>query len=94
MEIVKQNESFLLKDTNGLLVMSGGATREVSGSLNVHFSVSKGEGERVGDCYYNKYGENGEVNFSVNCPEENRDELAAYADSVVDSVLEFFKSAK
>ena len=94
MEIIKQNESFSLKDTNGLLVMSGSASREVSGSLNIHFNVSKGEGERVGDCHYNKYGENGEINFGVNCAEENRDELTAYADTVVDSVLEYFKSAE
>jgi hypothetical protein len=94
MEIIKQNESFSLEDTNGSLVMTGSAIREVSGSLNIYFSVSKGEGKRVGDCHYNKYGENEEVNFGVNCSEENRDELTAYADTVVDSVLEFFKSAE
>lgn len=94
MEIIKQNESFSLKDTNGLLVMTGSANREVSGSLNIHFNVSKGEEERVGDCHYNQYGENGEINFGVNCSEANRDELTAYADTIIDSVLEYFKSAK
>ena len=94
MEIVKQNESFTLKDSNEVYEMSGSASRDVSGSLNLHINVSTVNGERVGDCHYNKYGESSDVNFGVNCSEANRDELTAYADTVVDSVLEFFKTAK
>ena len=92
MEITKQNESFNLKDNNEVFEMNGSASREVSGSLNIHFNVSKVGGEHVGDCHYNKYGESSNVNFGINCAEENRDELTAYADSVIDAVLEHFKT--
>ena len=92
MEIVKQNESFNVKDANDTFEMNGSISREVSGSLNLYFNVSRVGGEHVGDCHYNKYGENSNVNFGVNCAEENRDELTAYADTVVDSVLEYFKN--
>lgn len=94
MEIIKQNESFTLKETTEQYEMSGSVSREVSGSLNMHFNVNSVNGERVGDCHYNKYGEAGDVNFGVNCSEENRDALTAYADSVVDSVLEYFKTVE
>jgi hypothetical protein len=94
MEIVKQNESFILKDSTELYEMSGSASRDVSGSLNVHINVNSVNGERIGDCHYNKYGEGSEVNFGVNCSETNRDALTEYADVVVDSVLEFFKTAE
>lgn len=90
MEIVKQSESFTLKDTTEVFEMSGSVSREVSGSLNLYFNVNKIDGERVGDCHYNKYGEANEVNFGVNCSEDNRDELTEYADTVVDSVLTYF----
>ena len=94
MEITKQNETFNLKDTTELYEMSGSASRDAAGSINIHINVNSVDGNRVGDCNYNKYGENGEINFGVNCAEENRDELTAYADTVVDSVLEYFKSAE
>lgn len=92
MEIIKQTESFNLKDKNEVFEMTGNVSREVSGSLNVHFSVNKVEGEYVGDCNYNKYGEENPINFSVNCSEEHRDELTAYADAVIDEILEHFKT--
>ena len=92
MEIIKQNESFILKDNNGTFEMNGNVSREVSGSLSLHINVSNLSGERIGDCHYNKYGESNEVNFGVNCSEEHRDTLTAYADTIVDSVLDYFKT--
>lgn len=94
MEIIKQNETFILKDTNEVFETNGSVSREISGSINLHINVNKIGGERVGDCHYNKYGESSDVNFGVNCSEENRDELTAYADTVVDSVLEYFKGVE
>lgn len=94
MEIIKQNESFALKETTAQYEMSGNVSREVSGSLNLYFNVNTVEGTRVGDCHYNKYGESGDVNFGVNCSEENRDALTEYADTVVDSVLSYFKTTE
>lgn len=92
MEIIKQTETFKLVDTTDAFEMSGNATREASGALNVYFSVNKVSGEAVGNCNYNKYAESETVQFGVNCPEENRDELTAYADTVIDYVLEYFKA--
>ena len=94
MEFIKQSESFTMKDTNGSLVLTGTVNREISGSLNMHFSVTRETGERVGEGHYSKYGVSGDINLGVNCSEEHRDELTAYADTVVDSVLEYFKSLK
>lgn len=92
MEIIKQNESFILKETTEAFEMNGNVNHDVSGSLSLHFNVNNLNGERVGDCHYSKYVEAGDVNFGVNCSEENRDNLIAYADTVVDSVLEYFKN--
>jgi predicted class III extradiol MEMO1 family dioxygenase len=92
MEIVKQNESFTLKDSNEVYELNGSINRSISGSLNIHFSVNQVEGGRVGDCSYNKYSESGDVNFSVNCVEGKRDEFTSYADTVIDSVLEQLQS--
>lgn len=91
MEIIKQSESFNLKDNNGTFEMSGTVSREVSGSINIHFNVNRLSGEYVGDCHYNKYGEDSKVNFGINCNEEVRDELTSYTDTVIDSILEYFK---
>ena len=92
MEITKQSESFNLKDTTEVYEMTGSAGHEVSGAINIHFNVNKVSGEHIGNGSYNKYGDSGNVNFSVNCSEEYRDELTAYADTVIDSVLTHFKN--
>ena len=92
MEIAKQNETFILKDTTEAYEMTGTANREISGAINVSINVNRIGGERVGDCYYNKYAEMGNVNFTVSSAEEDREELVAYADTVIDSVLEYFKA--
>jgi hypothetical protein len=93
MEITKQNETFNLKDTTELYEMSGSASRDAAGSINIHINVNSVDGNRVGDCNYNKYGENETVNFSVSSSEENREALAVYGDTVVDSVLEYLKAS-
>lgn len=92
MEIIKQTETFNLVDTTDAFTMSGNATKEASGALNIYFNVNKVSGETVGNCHYNKYAESESVQFSVNCSEENRDELTVYADTVIDYVLEYFKA--
>lgn len=92
MEILKQNETFTLKDTTEVYEMNGNVSRDFMGTLNVNFSVTNLEGERVGDCYYNKYTDADVIHFNINCPENNRKELTAYAESVVDSVLVHLES--
>ena len=92
MKITKQNENFNLTDTTDLYETNGSMTCDVNGSLNIHFHVNRVGGETVGDCHYNKYGESSNVNFGLNCAEENRDELAAYADTLIDQALEFVNS--
>lgn len=91
MEIIKQNENFNLVDTTEKYDTNGNVSREASGALNIHFTVMGKDGERVGDCHYNRYGDEGAVNFGVSCVEDVREELTTYSDSVIDSVLEYFK---
>lgn len=90
MEITKQNETFNLKDSTEMFEINGNVSRDVSGSINIHFSINKSNGEHIGDCHYNKYSENSNINFGVNCSEANRDEVTEYADGIVDAVLSHF----
>ena len=63
-EITKQNETFQLKEsTDNGWAMSGSASKEVSGSYSINFSVTKpGElSEYIGDCSYYKPSEDGQV---------------------------------
>lgn len=92
MKITKQNETFNLTDATEVFVMEGDINRDNSGTLNIHFNVNTVDGDVVGDCHYNKYGDATTVNFGVNCSEENREALTVYADTVIDSILEHFKS--
>lgn len=94
MKITKKNETFNLVDVTDVFETSGNITCDASGSINIHFNVRRPEGEHIGDCHYNKYGEANNVNFGVNCSEENRDELTAYADTVIDSILAHFKAVE
>ena len=93
MEIIKQNETFNVKDSNEKFEMSGSVSRDISLSLNIYFNVNHLEGNRVGEVRYNKYVESGDVNFGVTCSEANRDELSAYADATVDYILEYLNGS-
>lgn len=97
MEIVKQNETYQITDSNldKGWEMSGTANRDLSGSLTISFSVSKpGElVENIGDCTYSKPFDNeGRISVSYTVSEVNRDEFVVYMNSVIDSVLEHFES--
>ncbi len=92
MKITKQNETFSLADTTDVFEMRGSASHDVTGSLNINFSVNKVGGEYLGDCNYSKYAESTNVNLGMNCPEEVREEFTTYADSVIDFVLEHFNT--
>ena len=92
MEIVKTGESFTLKDTTDLFEINGNINRDLSGSINVNFSINKKEGDYVGDGHYYKYGESDSTNFGVNCKEEDRTTIIAYADTLIDSILNHFNS--
>lgn len=92
MEITKQTENFTLKDTTDVYEINGHITRENNGAMNVHFNITKLDGEHIGDCYYNLSGENNKTNFGVSCDEVLREEVTVCADTVVDSVLAHFKS--
>ena len=73
--------------------ISGNLTHEASGAVSVHFTVNAVGGEYLGDCNYTKYTEGNNVHFSVSCPEDRREEITEYADTVIDSVLEYIKPA-
>ena len=88
MEIVKHSEIFNLTETTELFEISGNVSCEVSGGMNIHFTVSKLGGEHLGNCHYNKTKDSADVNFGVNCPEEVREDLTVCADAIISSVLE------
>lgn len=92
MEILKQNETFALKDTTDVYEMTGSVSRDFMGTLNVSINVTNLEGEKFGDCYYSKYTDADTIHFDISCPESNRKALTAYAESVVDSVLAYIES--
>jgi hypothetical protein len=92
MEIIKQNETFNLKETTDAYEMAGSVSRDVHGSLNININVTRLNGDRVGDCYYNKYANAEHVNLSISSSEDNREELVAYANTVIAYVLEYFES--
>ena len=91
MDIVKQNETFLLTDSTEAFTMNGSVTYEVSGGLNIQFNLINLEGEYIVNCSYYKYVDNDKANFNISAPEERRAEFTAYADTVIASVFEFLK---
>ena len=92
MEIVKQSESFDIKDTNEIFEMFGNITYDIYGSLNLQFNINRIEGDRVGYCHYFSQAENGDANLNINCSEKDRNEVIAYTNSIIDQILTHFKT--
>ena len=87
MEILKQNESFILKDTTDVYELKGSVNLETSGSVHINFAVNNVDDSHVGDCYYSRYAGSDNVSFSMSCGDESRDALYEYASSVIAFVL-------
>lgn len=94
MEIVKQNETYKITDTVDSWVMEGTASKDVSGAININFSVTvSGElSEYLGDCGYFKPADTSMVSTNFNVAEPNRNKFVAYIDTVIDSILEHFST--
>ena len=92
MKITKQSETFVFTDSTEAFEMRGDVTSEATWPLNLHLNVTRVDGDRMGDCSYSKYCESDSINFNVSSSEENCDELTAYANTVIDTVLEHLKS--
>ena len=94
MEIVKQNETYKITDTVDSWVMEGTASKDVSGAININFSVTvSGElSEYLGDCGYFKPADTSMVSTNFNVAEPNRDDFMTYMDTVFDTVLNFFQT--
>ena len=88
MELVKQNENYAFSDKleNGWVV-NGNASHETGGALSLSININLELGDHIGNFYYHKPVE-GNINMNYNLPENKRDEIIAYADSVIDFVLE------
>lgn len=81
MELIKENESYKIKDTkeNGW-VINGTVNKNINNSFNVNFSVSNPSEElhsSIGDGYYNMSAE-GRVNSSFNVDVKNETEFIDY----------------
>lgn len=97
MEIVKQNETFNISETqeNGWQ-MNGSASKDVQGAIGINFNVQKhGElVEIIGECNYYKPSYEGQVSLNYNVPESHREELTVYSDKVIDTVLQFLETSE
>lgn len=93
MEIVKQNENYLITDkTEKGWTVTGNAVNEVNGSLSFNISVDSELGENIGNFSYSKWAENDNISVNYTVAEVNRDDLVAYSDTLIDWVLEQFKA--
>lgn len=93
MEIVKQNETYLITDvTDSGWRISGNITNDLNGAVSLSINIyTKEDSDYIGDFYYHNP-KSGNINMSYNVAEENRDAMVAYADTVIDFVLEQFKN--
>lgn len=92
MEFIKQSENFTFTETSEFYESRGSVNLEGSGLMHINFTINKVDGTYVGDCHYSNYSDNNTVNFNVNCHEEFRKEITEYAESIIDGVIEHFKS--
>lgn len=92
MQITKQNETFSFKEVTEFYEITGNVAKDINSSLNIHFTINKISGEYLGDVHYNRYNESDNINFGINCLEENRDEIIASADSIIDYLLNHFST--
>jgi hypothetical protein len=91
MEIVKQNETFVLSDVTDSFVMNGFVTYDEQGSADIHFNLQNVNEEHLGTVYYTKTANDSVVNFNINCSEDNRNNLTAYVNTLIPEVLAFNK---
>lgn len=89
MEIVKQDEYFILKDTTeqGWTVI-GSASKNAKGSISISLDAMAFLDEFVGHVFYKKSDQLLEIQYNVS--EKYKAEFMAYVDSVVDFVLSQF----
>ena len=92
MEFIKQSENFTFTETAEFYESKGSVNLEGSGLMHINFTINKVDGTYVGDCQYSNYSDNNTINFNVNCHEEFRKEITEYAESIIDGVIEHFKS--
>lgn len=92
MELIKQTEHYRLADvveSTGWKV-SGTVYNNTNGSISISCSFNS-EMEHIGNLNYSKPVE-GNMSLNYDVAEEYRDILAAYADTLIDSILEQFKA--
>lgn len=88
MEIVKKHEVYNISDTseNGW-EMTGSASKNSEGSLDINFSVSK-QGESIGNAGY--YGQSSSISVNFSTTESNREDFTTYVNAVIDTLINHF----
>ena len=91
MKVTKVSEQYSITDLleNGWEV-NGSASNNVEGSISINVSLMA-DGEQIGNINYYKPAM-GNINMNYEVAEKNRDAVTAYADTLVDSILEQFKA--
>ena len=90
MELIKQHESYLIQGNldNGWGI-NGYITLEADESFSMNISIFI-EDKLIGDFNYSKPVE-GNISMLYTIPEETREEIVTYANTIVDFVIEQFK---
>lgn len=92
MEISKLNDIFNLTDTTDAYITTGDINKDVEGTLNIHFNVTRVDGTYLGDCSYSKYPSSNTAYFSISCSDSDRSEHLSYSTTLVENVLKHFES--
>lgn len=87
MEITKQSEVYNITDTtvDGWNI-TGSASKEISGSLNINIYANGTDGE-IGNYSYNTYPGSDKVNISHSVNDINKDSFLSYMKTAIETVL-------
>lgn len=94
MELTKKHEQYVFKDTHERgWIATGNVTTELNNVISLWISIVDESEKSVGNINYTKLADN-TITFNLGCSEEDRKTLAAYADTLIGFVLDYFKNPK
>ena len=92
MEITQENERFTIVDTNERgWTAKGTINTSINGHLIVTVTINSLLDDYIGDFSYTKSTDD-YINVRYSGSEKNRDAIAAYADTIIDFILNNFKN--
>lgn len=92
MDITKKSETFSFVDTDDMYKITGDFTNDVNGTLNINFQVYTAEDNNIGSGNYYQYNAKDNVNFNINCPELDRENIVSSVNSVINNLLNYINT--